>query len=570
MQRALGKILIAFVVVLVLLAAAALVLPLMLDQERFRERIERELSDVSGYPLEIAAGPFLRLLPSPLVELKGVALAPAADEDTPPLAAAQSLRVHVAVMPFLSGRLVVNGIALDGLQASVQIREDGRGNWELGEAGSVSIDVPPAAAALAGAASYQTFSLPQSLLLRNAMLSLRGGDGSTGLSWRLRDLGNDPTLSAGPLELLGSFQIDAPQAMLQGSWQIQATLEPGQEPDSVRLTALRLAGADLAAGQAQLLDLDFRASGSIRTDTGRWSVDELVLTSGPLRAHAQLAADALRAPVSGTMRIAGFDFRHWLHANGYGPLPGEPETLRCVAARSGVTLADGKLSLVGIALRIDEANAAGEARIALRPLPVVAASVALDRIDLDAYLAPPGEGQTSGGDLSGEDCAGELVAAEGRAPGLPEAVGGAPLNLRIETGELRLGGLAYRGVSIDSRLAAGVLGADINASEFYGGQLATHVERGVGSSATTPTSVLAHASGVDIAALLADLQGSSPMVGTGEFTAELVGSRDPLLFAGTLAGNVALRVHDARFTGFDIGAALRRAGVAADEALEAA
>jgi AsmA protein len=59
------------------------------------------------------------------------------------------------------------------------------------------------------------------------------------------------------------------------------------------------------------------------------------------------------------------------------------------------------------------------------------------------------------------------------------------------------------------------------------------------------------------------------VTGIGEFTAELSGSRDPALFARTLAGNVVFRVHDARFSGFDLGGALRRAGVSAEDAADA-
>ena len=86
------------------LAALLAAAPALVDREALRERIQAEASLALGLPVRVAAVSDLRLLPRPRIVLGPVRVLAAGGDTAPPLAAAESMRLELALVPLLSGR----------------------------------------------------------------------------------------------------------------------------------------------------------------------------------------------------------------------------------------------------------------------------------------------------------------------------------------------------------------------------------------------------------------------------------------------------------------------------------
>ncbi len=303
-----------------------------------------------------------------------------------------------------------------------------------------------------------------------------------------------------------------------------------------------------------------------------WQIEKLSLTSGTLRVDGDLALlHADQAPVvSGSFSVAGFDLRSWMQSHGLQLDIGAPTTLRCTAAQGHFVLEDDELLLEPLALRIDDTNAVGALWARVATAPWASLALALDRIDLDPYL-PSYLGLyptvTTPGSAA-PDCglAPDLAVAVADLPPLPAE---AEVVARVEAGSMRLDGLSYGQVGVDAQARGASFGADIEAADFYNGQLAARVDRDADAGAVPRQTLVGRAVNVDVAALLTDLQGRTPISGVGNVSADLAGSGlDLAAIKADLSGSVAVEVRDGRLLELDVAPVVTAAGGdAADAAM---
>ena len=555
-----------------LFVASSLVLGLTAASSMLFERIgltqaiEAAVFDATGHRLEIADEPRLRLLPRLVVEL-GPLTIDAGQDGQAPLAQAALLRIRIAGLPLLTGRAELLEVTLDGAQLSAPAD---RAGGDPDHENAQPVETPPAPNA----------GQP---LIRNAHLQLRYPNGGT--SWSLFALGDGPIQAGSAGQLDAVIELAGAEPTLQGTLQLSATVEPSADLTMLRIAGLQLRGSDLAVGEGRGLALALDADIEYRFADHGWRVDDLVLTSGTLHIDGDLAlAPSEHAPViSGRFEIAGFDLRAWMQQHGFGPGRGSLSTLRCAAARGRFVLDGDDLLLEPAALRIDETNAAGALSAGLGPIPKIALALSIDGIELDPYLAPEPAGDQnrtlplsnpapdpSASLARGVDC---TLPTDSPIPAvdLPLLPADAELVAHIEAGMLKVDRLRYGQLAVEIQGQGALVGADVEAADFYGGQLAARLERDARTANAPRQTLRGRVADIDVAALMTDLQGVAPISGIGNISAELAGSGlDAAAIKADLSGTVAVEVRDGRLLGLDLAPLVTAAGGDAADAAAAA
>ena len=145
------------------------------------------------------------------------------------------------------------------------------------------------------------------------------------------------------------------------------------------------------------------------------------------------------------------------------------DRLRTLALTSKVTATPASLELQDLDLTLDSSHITGGARIALagatRAKPAFGVGLAIDQLNVDAYLPPSGEAQAGGGAGGGGAKAGALP-LEGLAP-----LAGIDANVEIRVGKLTLNEQTLQSVHLDGTLQGGALTLrDLSVKEFAGGK----------------------------------------------------------------------------------------------------
>ena len=230
-------------VVVVLVVLAAIVLPLIIDPNDYRDQIETTVEDQTGRQMAIEGDLTLSVFPWLGVDIGRVRLGNPEGFGDEPFAAVESAGVGVKLLPLLARRLEVSTVRLEGLRLNLERLADGRTNWEdlAGEPG------PEAAEPPAEEGPVFTFAGVGGLRLTDALV-------------RLTDRGTDevvdiaiPSLSTGELAPGSTFPIEG-QALV--------TLAAQKTRLDTRFRGDVTLAEDLSSTQAANVALDVEATGA--------------------------------------------------------------------------------------------------------------------------------------------------------------------------------------------------------------------------------------------------------------------------------------------------------------------
>lgn len=112
-------------VLLLVFAALVIFVTLIVDPNRFRGRIERLVTEVSGQPFRIQGSIDISWYPWLALKMGAAQLG-----EAPALIEWRSASFGARLIPLIKGQLVISRVRLDGLRASLQRTADGRSNWE--------------------------------------------------------------------------------------------------------------------------------------------------------------------------------------------------------------------------------------------------------------------------------------------------------------------------------------------------------------------------------------------------------------------------------------------------------
>jgi uncharacterized protein involved in outer membrane biogenesis len=128
------KVLYGVLGLVVLVVAAAFIVPSLIDFNAYKGEIQQKAREATGRDLVIDGNIKLSILPSPQLSAEGVRFANLDGSETRDMAQLKSLRVNVALLPLVSGKIEVTQVTLVGATVVLETLADGRSNWELGGA----------------------------------------------------------------------------------------------------------------------------------------------------------------------------------------------------------------------------------------------------------------------------------------------------------------------------------------------------------------------------------------------------------------------------------------------------
>lgn len=128
MNRILKFIATLLVVVVILAVAAALLLPRILDPDKYRDEIARLVYDKSGLQLDIQGPIDWSIFPWVGLSLENISVAGVDNQQLGQLGAAQ---VSVKLLPLLSRRVEMQTVRLKGLELTLVRNAQGVGNWQV-------------------------------------------------------------------------------------------------------------------------------------------------------------------------------------------------------------------------------------------------------------------------------------------------------------------------------------------------------------------------------------------------------------------------------------------------------
>ncbi|MEI8394259.1 MAG: AsmA family protein [Rhodospirillaceae bacterium] len=398
----------AFLILSGLAIAALLIVPGLVDWNRFKPRITETLQELSGLTVRSDGDVHFSMLPSPTLSVSRLTIAALPGANEPELLRLSRLEAKVALIPLLSGRIEIERIVLSRPELVLETLPDGRRLWPQTAPGISETGAPPSA-------------------LRLDRLVIEDGS----VLWR-----ND---AAGP------------PTRLTGIW--------------ARVGAASLAGPFDIRGEAALRNVPFSfeiSTGGITegsTTPVRWS---LALPDGSARMRfAGLAAAGTEPRLQGDLRaeMPRPDDALVLLARAAGkPVPkGLPSALRQALGLHGALDARAEaVSLAGLELKAGEASATGNARLVTGPIPALELKLAAARLELEPWL----------------DGAGGNGGSDGPPPGLTGKLELSVDVLGFHQGVLRQAKLSARldegTLTIDKLSAAGPGGSDISLSGTVG------------------------------------------------------------------------------------------------------
>lgn len=549
------------------IVAAAIILPLVIDPNDYRERIAAEVKARTGRELTLAGPLELSVFPWLGLALNDATLGNAPGFGDEPFVAVQEARVKVRLLPLLLRRdLDVDTVVLREPRIHLVMDKRGRANWEDltgDEGGGRDVRDREDRARRVGDVALGGVEISAGEVVYD--------DQRSGARTRVRELelelGRLTPGATVPMELSALVELSGPgiRADVSAKGQVKADLAAeryeisgldagatlkgeGMPKDGLPVRLRGDVQADLAAGKAtapklELAVLDARLSGS-------GSIDEL-------------AGDA--PSFSGTLELAPFSPRQMMQRLGAEVRTADETVLAEAKARADVRASAELLEVRQLSAALDDTQASGSFSVRDFSAPRVRFDLKVGALDLDRYLAPGAtEAPRGGGGGKPKD---EPPPDEGlRLDELGQKLAGVDLSGSVALAGLKVAKLRMSDLTVTLRGKNGALSAEPLRATLYDGTLEGSLR--FDARGREPVIALRQTvTGSAIGPLLQDLNDRQAFTGQADVALD-VRARGAVLdqVLKTLAGNARFDVRDGTLKDVNIDRAICQARAAADRA----
>ncbi|WP_337881555.1 AsmA family protein [Rheinheimera sp.] len=489
-------------VLLVLILAAALLIPQFVSTEKIWAEVSTQVEQQTGRRIAVDGTPSLTLFPQLGLQLTGLKFANQPGSQVSTMLSAEQLTLRLDWSSLWSGTVSIDEFVLEKPELYLEKNAEGNANWQLSERN-----------APAGAAQTEA---PASAAIADLHLGdIRIVDGSL----RYVDL------QAGTEQRLDKLQLQI-------------------EIDSLK-RPLRIEGAAEYRGKTQKLQL---------------KLDHLaaLLAKEPIRLALQLDNEllALKLDASYQRNLQGKivleaaslrDLLAWFEIN----TRADTGVMNAFTLSSDLLLTDQQLQLTGLRMELDELKLTGEQRIEFMEPLRISGHLALNALDLNPYLG------TS--DDKGKK---PQAATNGGWDSTPldlSALKQINLDQQLSLTALRFQDIQLGQSEMKLKLNKGKARFELSQLQAYQGTGSALLEL---NAATSPYQLAARfdLSGVAAQPLLTDAAGFDNLLGTGQLQGELAssGQHQKALMEG-LNGTLAFRFTDGAIRGANIAALVRSA-----------
>ncbi len=476
-------------VILVLFIAAAILLPLLIDPNDYKQELADQVKEHTGRDLRIDGDIELSVFPWIGIKLGKVTLSNAAGFDNPVFAGTDKVSIRIKLLPLFSKRLEMDTVTVHGLTLNLARDANGHNNWDdLAKAGgaepsaSTSTDTPSvsdgqAAVALAiGGLDIDDANLSWIDASQNQRFEIANLSVTTG------------AIGAGePVDLKIALDIQAGEPAIDSHVTVEGLLD------------YNAADKSLLVDELQVVIEDLKLSGRIRVS----NIDTAPSTDG-------------------TISIAEFNPKKLLDSLSMeAPQTNDPDALTRVSLEAAIRANAERLVVNPLTIRIDDSTLSGEISLPDLKSQALRFDLALDAIDVDRYLAP--EKNTSG-NTAASTTASTTAATPGAAVAATEVPTEALRKLdavgRMKIGKLKITKLNLSAVDMSVKAKNGLIKLHPLGANLYNGTYRGNIvvdARGKTPRVTVDENLL----GVLAGPLLKDLNGHDTITGAGNVNVAL-------------------------------------------------
>ena len=520
------KWLFGLVIVLVLLVvAAAVVLPMVVDPNDYKPQIVAAAKDKLGRDLAIEQDLNLTVFPWLGIETGGVRVGNAAGFTEQAFAEIDQLGLKVKLMPLLSRQIEVDTLVLKGLRLNLEKDASGKTNWD--DLAGPQDDEP----AQAEKADQQQSADEDS----QVALSIQGVQiEDARISWDDRQAGQQYVLdgvrvvtgalapgATVPVEAGINFTSSKPAMTLKAD----LTTKVGSDAD---LTVFRIAGLvlnldaegeGLPAGGAKLT---LKADAVADTKADTLTVEQLDISGPAMAASGELTVSAMQTDpaATGSLRIAETNLKTLASMFASPIETTDPAALTRASGELTFNYAGGALKLEPMKVQLDDSNLGGYLHLLDASGPVVRTKLDLDQIDLDRYMPPAAAAEAGEASTASAPASAKAPAATAAQEDPFAALRTLDFVGEFKIGKLKVNNLRMNNVVTKVVSSKGVVKVDpMSANLYEGGFKGSAV---LDASGKQPKlSARNHLTDIQIGPLLKDVSGEDRLIGRGELHADV-------------------------------------------------
>lgn len=543
------KILGSLIAVLVLLVVAALVvLPMVIDPNDYKAEIVAKVSEQTGREFRIDGELKLSVFPWLGIEIGDVALGNAKGFGEQPFAAVKRAALRVKLMPLLSKQLEVDTIGLDGLQLNLARAKDGRSNWDDLAKGGQAADGDPQRSDGGGG--------PAGLSIGGVRINdarVVWDDRSSGQHFQIERFNlNSYAIAPGrPVGLELEMSLRSKEPALSADVRIEGTVsldEARQQLDVSGLGVVVEADGEALPGGA--LRAELASELQMALGGKRLALKGLKLGVGDLQLSGEInASDLDTAPAfTGTLALAELNLRQWLAAQKIElPAMADETALNKLALRMNLKSAGGTTRIEDLLIELDQTRISGSASLKGE---AIGFALDVDAIDADRYLPPAAQEEA-------QAPAAEAGSGE-EGPLLPvETLRALDINGSLKIGRLTIKKLLAEQVELSVAARGGKLSIGQKVGSFYQGVFDGKVDIDV-TGKTPVMQIRESMSGLQAGPLVKDLTGEDRFAGKGRFSADLnTRGNSVKAIKQSLGGKLDFRFEDGAVKGFNLARIIR-------------
>jgi len=618
MKPVVKYVLLATAAVVVLLIAAVAIFAATFDPNQYKPLLVQTVKDRTGRTLTLDGDIGIAFFPSLGAKIGKASLSEKGSDRE--FAGVDSLRVSVRLLPLLSKQVVVDAVELKGLRANIVKRKDGGTNFDdlssqtapapatdakkAPAASPVAIDIAKVEVENASVRYLDQASGAQYAISKLGLKTGRLAEGvPTNIELAAHVVANEPKVDA-DIQLktkltfrLGEqrYGLDGLDASITGTVADISNLKATAKGDvDVRLATGEVALAKLsvaATGKQAGGDLDVKLDAptlaltrekvagekvtiDVKTSTAARKLSAKAVIpgvdgsfqafrTGPLEATVETQEDGrttkakIGGVLTGNLEARRFELpKFTAEVNATDPKLPKPATLTLTgAARADLQKESAGIEFTG---KLDDSTLNGKAGVAKFSPLALTFDLAIDKLDVDRYLAKS-EGKPAAGGSGGKGDAKASGAAKGESGKIDlSALKSLNVNGSVKVGDLKAHNLKLTQARADVKIANGRLDVSPLAANLYQGTLAGSLS--AQASATPVFAIKQTLSGVNVGPLLKDGANIDTLEGKGTVALDLTAqgaTADALKKA--LNGTAGVTLVDGSLKGIDLGAIVRNA-----------
>ncbi len=563
------KIVLGVVLVLVILVAAAVVvLPMVVDPDDYKERIVSEVKQRTGRDFAIEQPLKLSVFPWLGIETGGVVLGNAPGFGEQPFARVRRLGVRVKLLPLLGRNIEVDTLVLEGAEINLARDAAGRSNWDDlagGSDGGMQEDATSAADRDEADGGPAIASLQvQGIRLRDARIVWRDDRAGT------RHVLDQVRLETGSLAPGARVPVSAGFTLSSSQPRVDVALElstDAQVSDDLRrfeLQGLRLTAEGKGEGlPSSGMRIELGADVVADLDADTLTVSGLSVKGPAVTINGRLDVAGLQQVprLKGHLELADTNVKQLAALFGTRIETTDPKALTRVSLKASLAHENKATRIEPFEIRLDDTQAKGFVRLLDTKGPVLRARLDVDAIDLDRYLPPTAQTSSADAGSAPEGAAAQDGAGSGSGSAQDPFAGLRSLDLQadLKIGKLVVNKAHLQDVSVRLVSKGGVLRAAPVAARLYQGRFDGQVTLDARNK-TPRLHLIENLQGVQIGPLLADVAGQDKLVGTGDVKLDvrLVGLSEAEV-RRSLSGSGSFVFRDGAYKGVDLVKLIRTA-----------